>query len=226
LSSEWIEPLSALPSHYPKGEIEAGPLHPTAPGHFVQPKLLGGGVHQQQIAVAQLQTLALILMRSLALWFEPKAAGGPQAQRGDRCGGIKFGLVIGMPAHPIAAIAVEVEQNRVEARAPQGAQPFPQGQNCVAPGLGDLAGAAVAVVATGIRHPAGEPGQGVATAEQPNRLLLPGHLVQQVLQAGVGFRQPARPMAQPQVGGGHGYRGGHGDETRHGGLGRRARMER
>lgn len=40
--------------------------------------------------------------------------GGSQADGGNRGSGAKAGFVVGMPAHGVAAVAIEIEQHGIE----------------------------------------------------------------------------------------------------------------
>ena len=51
--------LSTVSPHHPKGEVEALLLKPQPPGQGVLPPQLGGGLHQQQVAMGQLQVEGL-----------------------------------------------------------------------------------------------------------------------------------------------------------------------
>ena len=134
-------------------------------------------------------------------WPQAEITGCAEAEGGDRRSGIEFGLVVGVPAHGIAAVAIAIEQQGVEAPAGELLERQAQLSGGRRPGLDHIAQPAVAVAAAGIGHPAGEPRQRMAAAEKRDRLLLPGHLgLQRRQQLGrPGRGQPGRPVAQPQA---------------------------
>jgi len=137
----------------------------------VLPVPLAGRIHHQQISIGQVERKG-----RFAALTRPKAqvTGHTKAEGGDGCLHVEFGLVVGMPAHAIRAIAVAIEQQAVEAHAELLLQKLAQQQELLGPGMDALLQAAVAIGAARIGHPTGEPRRGVLLAVHRDQRLLPG----------------------------------------------------
>ena len=83
----------------------------------MEPMLLGGGIHDQQVAVGQFQAEGGAIAGAGGGRFGPKtqAAAYPQAEGGDGVIGRQLRFIIGMPAHAIEAISIAIQQQAVEA---------------------------------------------------------------------------------------------------------------
>lgn len=100
-----------LPVQFPECQIDSFSDRFGGLRHRVQPMELNAATHDQQIAIAQRDIdLAAIVMPMTQL--EP-AFGAENRRRNHRVR-TQFRFVVGMPAHGIAAVAVEIGKHAIE----------------------------------------------------------------------------------------------------------------
>src|SRR5690606_21247849 len=146
-----------------EGQVDPRAHRPRGTRQRVFPVALGGPAHEQQAARLQPE-------RQLPAWIvapaQDEVAHRAQAQRGDQRLRPQFRLVVAVPAHGVAAVAVEVGQHAVEWPAQLVLQAAPQGLQRRGPGPRYEAAARIAVDRVRVADPAAEPGGIDLTPEQ------------------------------------------------------------
>jgi hypothetical protein len=95
--------------HAPEREIDAGRNSSGGLRHLVNPEALSLASHDQPKALTELKRDCL-LCSAMAKLEAPRRT---KRQAGDGRTIAKTGLVVAMPADAVAAISIEIEQNRI-----------------------------------------------------------------------------------------------------------------
>ena len=142
------------------------------------PIALRFAAHHDQLAVLQHQ-FALLLALPVA---QGKFSGGAEAERGNHGVAPQFGFVIAVPSHAFLAVAVAVEQARIEDGGADGLQVLFhrvfEMQQKRRPRLRSAGDTRIAVGKTGIAVPCHLAGGGDVFAVNQRFIMLPRDVVQ------------------------------------------------
>jgi hypothetical protein len=159
---------------------------------------LGIAGHHQQIPVAEQELPLAGMVISPA---QQKAPRRSQAQRGDQRPLAQLRLVVAVPAHAVATIAVSVEQHAVESTLASLLQPFTQRQQRLQPRMRHEIRAGITIERACIAHPAAQPRRIHPAPEHAQAMDFPRYPVVQSEQQciGLGGREPTRLMAYMDI---------------------------
>ncbi len=184
-----------------EGEVDAGLGDALRFGQLVPPVVLGGALHQQQATVGEVEGL---FERFIAAVLQVEAAGGSEAEGGDRRVLPQFWLVVAMPAHAVLAIAVEVEQDAIEGKLGGGFELGFDGCQGIGPGQWFPGETGVGVAGIGVAVPGGEAGLGQNLAKHFDAALFPMDGGFELLQQVIGLSRCEEVWDELDVGVGQG----------------------
>lgn len=154
-----------------ESEVDSRFLNAFLCGNLVQPMVLHIALHQQQRARLQMDGKFVVCF-GFVLEIEP--AGGAKTHRCNAGVGSELFFVIGVPAHFVAPIAVEIEQYTIEARTiGETFNACFDGEEAGCPRKGLVHNTAVFVDAMWVAVPSGESGCWMGFTKQGNVCLCP-----------------------------------------------------
>ena len=136
----------------------------------MHPIPLAAGMHDQQIAISKGQRFPVGGVQPVS---QAEIASGSQRQGCDGKAVVNFGLIVGMPAHAVVSVAVEIEKATVEVGITGADHPPEQRLEPARPAITAMEGAAVAVVETFCTKKLCQAWYRMPTSEHLNNRLLP-----------------------------------------------------